>query len=162
MDSLVPLNLTSEQKIELLNKCAWIKKLSVAQIAELASFLMPFEAANGSVIIHEGKKINHFGFICEGEVFISKATTGGSGKMIYHFTVGSVLGIISFFDEGLTSASVVVQQHATILLMNRKAYETFCREAPATALQVASYLVRYLAHNLRETTACWFDASSNS
>ncbi len=162
MESLVPLTLTSEQKIELLNKCACMKQLSDAQIAEFASFLTPFEAANGAVIIHEGKKINYFGIICEGEVFISKATTSGSGKKIYHFTVGSVLGIISFFDEGLTSASVVVQQHATILLMNRKTYETFCRDAPATALQVSLYLVRYLANNLRETTARWFDASSNS
>jgi CRP/FNR family cyclic AMP-dependent transcriptional regulator len=159
MENLVSLDFTPEQKIEALKKFRWIKDdFSDAQIAELATYLKPYEAAIGTVVLVENKKINYFAFVCDGEINIVKENTAGVGKLVKAYSSGNVIGLISFFDEGNISSNAIVQQFATMLVMDRESFESFCQNAVGTALLVSLGLNKILSQNLRETTGKLADA----
>jgi CRP/FNR family cyclic AMP-dependent transcriptional regulator len=159
MDDLVVLDLTPQQKIEFLKTFTWIKDLSDTQTEQFAGYLQAYEAATGTIIMSQGTRNEFLGFICEGEINIVKESTAGDGKMITGYKAGSVLGTISFFDQGLVSANAIVHEFATMLIIDRKRFNAFCSEVPDAALLVSLFFNKMLSQNLRDTSSRLAEAS---
>ena len=152
---LVGLSLT--QNMELLDASEWTDDLMQNQIEILAVFFKPYLAPTDTIILKEGQQTGFFCLLCEGLVDVVKESSTGKVKKLQTFGPGKTFGEMAFFDHGPSSASVIVKEKATILIMTQHDFESLSMEAPYLALIVAIKLFRDMSFRLRETSGKLID-----
>lgn len=144
MENFALINIPHQEKIALLKSSEWGSNLAPIQIDQLAKYLTAYSVPPGITLLTEGEQNTMLFIICSGSVNImhdqEKVTTLGKGK---------VVGEMSFFDEEPCSASVVVNQNVTLLVMDNKTFIELTAHLPQVAVKICLNLIKYLSNRLR-------------
>lgn len=132
--------------IPLLNDMEW------SEIEPLADYLQAYQAAKGATVFSEGERGNFMCLLIEGKVDVLKEDRLGVRKVVATVPAGKTLGEMSLIDNELRSASAVVAEPATLVMLTKDNFERLGREHPRLALHFALKLARLLSQRLRQTS----------
>ncbi len=157
MERLNLLDKTKISTLTLLDELNWITDLTPLQVEELSLFFQPYSAEAGTIVLMEGERTHFFCLICEGSVDVVKENSSGKLKKLKTFGSGKIIGEMSFFDGGPSSATIIVKKDVTLLVMDNHDFENLCLQSPRIALKVLIHLMRALSYRLRETSGKLID-----
>jgi CRP-like cAMP-binding protein len=105
----------------------------------------------GTVLFREGTPADALYLVLRGEVRIAKAVPGTGEEVLAVLPAGSTCGEMALIDGYPHSATAVVGQRATLLVIARAAFARFLEERPELGVKVLWALCRSLSGRLRET-----------
>jgi CRP/FNR family transcriptional regulator, cyclic AMP receptor protein len=143
--------------LQLLENSNWTNDLTHLQQEELATFFQPYSAAPGTIIFMEGEPIYFFCLLCEGDVDVIKENSSGQLKKLKSFGPGKVIGEMAFFDNGPSSATIVVKSKSVLLIMNHQSFDELCSHLPFVAIKMMNQFILTLSSRLRETSGKLID-----
>ncbi len=157
MQRLIYLDRITTSPKQLLELSDWVDDLTTLQTESLAPYFQAYAAQPGTVILKENKPAGFFCFICEGAVDVIKENSAGKFKKLKTLEKGKAFGEMAFFDHIPSSASIVVKQQATLLIMEERDFESLCIDFPYLALKITINLIRTLSSRLREASGKLID-----
>lgn len=140
----------------MLENSSWGEDFVSAQLDILALYFLPYSAPVGTVMHKEGEANDFFALICEGAVNVVKESSLGP-KTLLQLNTGKAFGEMSFFDGGACSASIVVKDEVTMLVMTKKKFAELKKEATHLALELTIKLIRTISSRLRQTSGQLID-----
>ncbi len=141
----------------ILEKIHWGEDFSSRQLDVISSYFGVYEGKADTTILQEGHTNNFFALICEGSVKVVKMDFAEKEKPLQLLKPGKVFGEMSFFDGGACSASIVVDQEAKFLIMDKKNFALLTEETASLALMITIKLIKDISHRLRHTNGKLID-----
>jgi len=117
----------------------------------LAKFGTPKFMPSGTVLIYEGRTIEHVYILLEGKLSVSVRATGG--HEVAALLAGEIVGEMSFVDARPPSASVITTQDSYLLVLPRDVLTTKLNTDNAFAARFYRAVATLLADRLRKTTS---------
>lgn len=155
------LHLADVSPAKLLKVSNWADELVTSQVERLAAFFTPYHAPARTTIISEGEPGDFFCLICDGIVEVVKEYSEGKSKVINSLGHGKSFGEMAFFDGGAASASIIVKEQATLLIMEMKNFDALCEDSSYLALMMTLKLSRIISLRLREASGKLVDLMAN-
>lgn len=131
---------------DLLAPLALFRDLTAAQREYILGLMTRREIGRGEALVEEGQDSDALYIVLHGAFEVLRAEVGGA---IAWLRAGDVVGEIGFFADTPRTATVRATRDATVLELDRDAYEQVSREAPA----IGSSLLGVLARRLDVTSA---------
>jgi CRP/FNR family transcriptional regulator len=110
------------------------------------SYFVRLTYPRGKVLFHQGDLGQSLYLVERGRVRLYRTHLGGQEKTLGVVGPGGVFGEMSLLDGGERSASALVEEDASLLVLYKEAYLGLLRRLPLFAHNLA----RLLAHRLRE------------
>jgi len=104
------------------------------------------------ILIKEGSSPQSIYILQKGTVRLEKATIG-SGVAIALLVPGDVFGEMSFLEEEITSAKVVAQDHAEVMILEQNQLYSLLVSVPGLSARFYQSIAYNLSWRLRETNA---------
>lgn len=153
MDRLQP----GRPAIELVAMSDWFEDLSSIEAKKLAAYFNSHIAKPGDCILNEGSGNNFFCIICDGSVDVIKENDLAHKKLLLTLGPGKIFGELSFFDKGPCSASIVVKDEVSLLVMDDKNFKTLCQQSTTLALYLTLKILRITSQRVRQTSSKMVD-----
>lgn len=131
---------------------ALVASLSSAQIDALIASFTARTLTTGEVLFVEGDRVEDLYLTWEGELDVLT-----HGERLGKLGPGALLGEVAWIDRGTATAGVVAGTDATVLRLDRVAYERLRRDEPHVAAALLRGVSRAIAGRLRLSEAR-FDA----
>lgn len=142
--------------LALLENVELIEGLSWRETEQLGTFLQAFEAEPGCVVFREGDPGGYLCLLVGGTVSTSKH--GNDGEALVAFEgKGRSIGEMALIDGEPRSATCVVAERATLLLLTRNAFQRLCEQHPALACKLVLRIARLMSRRLRITSGRLID-----
>jgi len=128
---------------------------------ELALFREKFEKISipaGDYVFRENEMGDSLYIVEKGVVAIKRFITAGVEKNIFVANEGTVFGEFSFMDRCERSASALVEEDATLLMLKREQFDGFIAENPAAGAKLYGNFMYILVGRLRRTNDAYRDA----
>jgi CRP-like cAMP-binding protein len=109
--------------------------------------LQVFDAARGAVLFREGEAASSCHVIVRGAVELS-AMAGGARRRIGVLGPGRLCGILALLENQPHSMTAVAREQATLLEMDRAAFEHLCGQRDRMALKFSDAINAELLHSL--------------
>ena len=132
-----------EQIIKLINKVAFFKDFSPAQLRKIFPLLSYKKIAAGTTVINKGDIFQKVFMIISGEVEVFDGD-----NRIARLGPGEIFGEMSLLRRKKAVASVVVSKPSWVIEIEDKNFQTLLRQYPS----IQMYLVRLLSKRLARTT----------
>ena len=129
-----------------------LSNIAENELSILAEILKEKHIPAGENIITEGESGDELFFLMEGMVDIIKSTVYGD-----HFIVSTldarnhcVFGEMALIDSDKRSATVKAKTDCLTLSVSRRDFDRFCKEYPASGLELLKLISLNLVRNLRK------------
>ncbi len=150
--------LPEKARAEAVEKTSWAKDLSWNELVAFVKWTEPFHAAPPATIFNEGERDGSLYLLLSGRVSVQKADRAGVVRSLQQITAGKTFGEMALIDGETRSASVVVAEEATWLVMSKPNFDRMVEETPRLGLKVVQRIARLLSQRLRQTSATLADA----
>ena len=126
---------------------AWLARTLGPAAADvlIGRYLKRRQLTAGTILCAQGEPADALHFVAAGSVSISLTNEGGQATIIRRMTGCTVVGEMGFFRHSLRAASVIAQQDATVLVLDRRSYEALSAENPDVARALLEFVVCTLA-----------------
>ena len=128
-----------DQKIEFLKKVPMFSTLSNRHLLEIARHTELVPVKPGEVLARQGAKGLEFFFIVDGKAQVQK-----NGKRIRQLTSGDFFGEISLIDQEPRTATVIADTDMTLLVVNKKSFDTLLDTVPDLQRKIILALCKYV------------------
>ncbi len=122
---------------------------SEKEIAELVKACSIQTFGPGERILHEKEESRDLFVILAGRIRIGRILYAGDEKELDVLDPGEFFGEMAFIDGGPRSAGVSSMEQATVLRINRQAFDKLAARRPAIACKVTMKISGALAERLR-------------
>jgi CRP-like cAMP-binding protein len=109
------------------------------------------------MVLEEGRRESYMFVIATGKLDIFKNSAGRDEKKIATVRAGKTIGEMSILDGMNHSASAVVVEPATLLLLTKNKFEQFMQAEPEVALKVLRKMAQLMSLRLRQTSGILID-----
>lgn len=137
--------LTSRQA--LLRRLYLFTELTDSELAVVAHYLDEAGAPAGAVLAKEGQPGDDFMILLDGRVRVS----AGDVKLV-DLGAGGSFGELSLVSPAPRSATVVVIEPCTMLVLSRANYEELSARRPQVGIKIAAAMLRSMADRVRDLT----------
>ena len=126
-------------------------------IESFARYFQAYAAPKGVMVLEEGRRESYMFVIASGKLDIFKNSSNHDEKKIATVRAGKTIGEMSILDGMNHSASAVVVEPATLLLLTRGKFELFMESEPEVALKVLRKMAQLMSLRLRQTSGILID-----
>ncbi len=151
------LSLIDKERANLIEQTTWAKDFSWNEVVAFAMWSTAFRATPGTEIFQEGDRDASLYLLVSGGVTICKRDRGDAARVIHQVTPGKTFGEMALIDGEPRSASVVVSEEATWLVMTKAQFEKLCEETPRLGLKIIQKIAKLVSQRLRHTSATLAD-----
>lgn len=122
------------------------------EVEVLANYMQAYEAAAGTQVFREGNREGYMCFVVTGKLDIIKDTGGSGPAKITVVRSGKTIGEMSVIDGLPHSATAMVSEQATLVMMTKNNFERVCVDHPAIALKMLIKIAKLMSLRLRQTS----------
>jgi CRP-like cAMP-binding protein len=146
--------MTSSHKLDLELSVTELKRVKVlsdltdGQLSTFVSLLEPVQVPAGNAIVRMNELGNSMYLILKGDVQVARKT-GGRETTLATLEAGDFFGEMCLFDEAPRSASVIANQHCTLLRITKQAFDSMIETHPVLAALFLRAMLRTVAGRLR-------------
>ena len=120
------------------------------EIENLAPYFQCFKGAAGAVLFREGSKGSFLCLLHDGSVEVSRRDSDERKRVLDHVGPGNTLGEMAIIDGEPRSATAVVLEPSTLVLLNREEFNRLMKEKPLLGAKVVMRIARLLSERLRK------------
>lgn len=143
---------------DMLESAEMFRDLNRKDAEIFANYIQAYAAPKGAKVLVEGGRESYMFVIASGKLDIFKQSTDGHGeKKIATVRAGKTIGEMSILDGMPHSATAVVVEPATLLLLTRNKFEQFMQGEPEVALKVLRKMAMLMSLRLRQTSGVLID-----
>lgn len=143
---------------DMLESAEMFRDLNRKDVETFANYIQAYSAPKGVKVLEEGGRESYMFVIAEGKLDIFKqGSDGQSEKKIATVRAGKTIGEMSILDGMPHSATVVVVEPATLLLLTRAKFDQFMEREPEVALKVLRKMAMLMSLRLRQTSGVLID-----
>ena len=157
VNNLEKIDLTYTEKCEMIDKIQWSNDFSWEEIKALAKHMLFCRVQKGMSICREGASESFMCLILKGRVKIEKEDFGQNKKVITTLARGAVFGEMSLIDGSPRSASIIADEDAILLVLNKDKFFYLMEETPRLGLKLVLKIAKSLSLRLRQTSGVLID-----
>ncbi len=146
---------------DMLERADMFRDLNRQDVESFASYIQAYAAPKGVKVLQEGGRESYMFVIATGKLDVFKNgsdNNGNSGdKKIATIRAGKTIGEMSILDGMPHSATAVVVEPSTLLLLTKSKFEQFMQSDPEVALKVLRKMAMLMSLRLRQTSGVLID-----
>lgn len=143
---------------DMLESAEMFRDLNRKDVEVFANYFQAYAAPKGVTVLQEGGRENYMFVIATGRLDIFKCSADSPNeKRIATVRAGKTIGEMSILDGMPHSATAVVVEPATLLLLTRNNFEQFMQGEPEVALKVLRKMALLMSLRLRQTSGILID-----
>lgn len=143
---------------DMLESADMFRDLNRKDVELFANYIQAYAAPRGVKVLVEGGRESYMFVIAAGKLDIFKNSSDNSGeKRIATVRAGKTIGEMSILDGMPHSATAVVVEPATLLLLTKNNFEHFMQSEPEVALKVLRKMAMLMSLRLRQTSGVLID-----
>ncbi len=142
---------------DMLESADMFRDLKRHDVESFAKYFQAYAAPKGVMVLEEGRRESYMFVIATGKLDIFKNSGGRDEKKIATVRAGKTIGEMSILDGMNHSASAVVVEPATLLLLTKNKFEQFMQAEPEVALKVLRKMAQLMSLRLRQTSGILID-----
>ena len=143
---------------DMLESADMFRDLNRKDVESFAYYIQAYAAPKGVKVLQEGGRESYMFVIATGKLDVFKNGGGNSGdKKIATIRAGKTIGEMSILDGMPHSATAVVVEPATLLLLTKSKFEQFMQSDPEVALKVLRKMAMLMSLRLRQTSGVLID-----
>jgi CRP-like cAMP-binding protein len=123
--------------------------LTQVELENLGNFLFEKTYTANATLFVEGMSGEILYLVREGQVDILKKTANGDEKVLAHLAPGEFLGEMTLVENQPRSATAKVAEHATLLVMTKKSFQTMLEKYPAMSVKILLEFLKTANKRLR-------------
>lgn len=127
-------------KILHLRRIHIFERLSITELAAVASVTDEAVFQPGEIVIKEGEPGETMYLIIEGEVSVNKSREQGHEIELDRIGAGDYFGEMALFEDIPRSATIRTQKESRVLVLHKREFAEIVREYPQIALQICRVL----------------------
>lgn len=132
--------------------------LESSELQTIARFFMAYEVPKGGIVVREGEPGEFLCILCRGKLAVYKhASDEKIDKKITVMRQGKSFAEMALIDGLPYSATVVAEEHSTILVLTRDKLEKITNEHPKIGVTFVWQLAKLISQRLRQTTGVLLD-----
>jgi CRP-like cAMP-binding protein len=143
---------TRPQIAKLIKSTKWAEAFTAKEVATLSGYVQVCVAEKDAFIVREGGREAYMCLLIKGLVSIVK-----EDKRIGAAGPGRIVGEMSLIDGQPRSASIVVVEPTTMVVLTAEDFARLSEEVPHLATKVLHEIARLLSERLRQTSAALVD-----
>ena len=137
----------------MIEQSGFFTELNAEEIDMLASWVHPYTAAAGTIILEEGQEEAAICIIAEGKVNIFKETDPTDVRIkVAEIEAGACIGEMSVIDGQEISATAVAEDDSTVLIINGNDFHGMLDKNSDVGVKILLKLARIISMRLRHTT----------
>ncbi|TLY35695.1 MAG: cyclic nucleotide-binding domain-containing protein [Nitrospirae bacterium] len=136
----------------LLQGLSFFRQLTHAEINLLAPLCTVREGQAGERLIEQNDQVRDLFFLLSGEADVIKKGPGGKPCVLASLNKGTVLGEMSFFDQGVASATVKTRTPFRALIIQQTALQKLLDMHPALGYKIVTKIAELISLRLRKTS----------
>lgn len=145
---------------DMLERADMFRDLSRQEAEIFARYIQAYSAPVGVKVLVEGGRESYMFVVADGRLDILKGGSAGESdgdKKIATVRAGKTIGEMSIIDGMPHSATAVVVEPATLLLLTKAQFDQFMESEPEVALKVLRKMAVLLSLRLRQTSGILID-----
>jgi CRP/FNR family cyclic AMP-dependent transcriptional regulator len=131
--------------------------LTHTDVEAMSHYVRAYRIEKGKTLFKEGDKGTFMCIVLEGRIDILKENMAREQKKVATVRAGKSLGEMSLLDELPYSASAVVREDATLLMLTKMNFQKLMNEQPALGNLLLRQIARLMSLRLRQTTGILLD-----
>jgi CRP/FNR family cyclic AMP-dependent transcriptional regulator len=131
--------------------------LTHTDVEAMSHYVRAYHIKKGKTLFKEGDKGTFMCIVLEGRIDILKENMAREQKKVATVRAGKSLGEMSLLDELPYSASAVVREDATLLMLTKMNFQKLMHEQPALGNLLLRQIARLMSLRLRQTTGILLD-----
>lgn len=139
-------------RADLIDNTNWCNGFAWRQIELMARFFEVMHVRSDVVIFHEGDRDAYMCLVAEGVVHISKENSGPDAKVLATLGPGKTFGEMSLVDGQPRSATAIVREDATLLVMTDRKFKAMCNDFPRLGVKLLLMIASMVSQRLRQTS----------
>ncbi len=120
------------------------------EIENLAPYFQCFKGAAGAVLFREGSKGSFLALLHDGMVEVSRRGSDNRASVLDRVGPGNTIGEMAIIDGEPRSATAVIVEPSTLILLNREEFNRLMKEKPLLGAKVVIRIARLLSQRLRK------------
>lgn len=146
------------QIADMLERADMFRDLNRQDIETFATYIQAYAAPKGVKLLEEGGRESYMFVIVAGKLDVFKRSADNrDAKKIATVRAGKTIGEMSILDGMPHSATAVVVESATLLLLTKNNFEQFMQYSPEVALKVLRKMAVLMSLRLRQTSGVLID-----
>lgn len=143
---------------DMLERVDMFRDLSRQEVEAFATYVQAYSAPKGCKLLIEGSKERYMFFVTDGKVDIYKnGADYRSEKKLATVRPGKSIGEMSLIDGLPHSATAIVSEPATLLLITYHNYDKLTQTQPELALKLIQKIALLMSLRLRQTSGILVD-----
>jgi CRP-like cAMP-binding protein len=143
---------------DMLESADMFRDLNRKEVEIFANYIQSYAAAKGIKVLEEGVRENYMFVVASGKLDIFKRSANNHDeKRIATVRAGKTIGEMSILDGMPHSASAIVVEPATLLLLTKNKFEQFMQNEPEVALKILRKMAVLMSLRLRQTSGVLID-----
>jgi len=127
------------------------------EIEIVAKYARAYEVEKDMPVFKEGQKGSFMCLLIEGRIDIFKEDDNRERKKITIIRPGKTMGEMFLLDDLLYSATMLVTEKSTLVLITRNNFDRLLEEHPVLAVKLMRKIARLMSLRLRQTTGILLD-----
>jgi SulP family sulfate permease len=129
------------------------RALNCADCAQtLIGYLERLEVEKSYYLMHQGDPPRGLYFVESGQITIQLERSGAAPIRLRKMSAGTIVGEMGVYLNRPASASVITNQPSTLYFLSVEGLGRLAQEYPAVATAFHTYMARFLAERLTQTT----------
>ena len=147
-----------EEIADMLERADMFRDLTRQDAEAFAHYVSAYAAPVGAKVLQEGSRESYMFVVAGGQIDIVKRSADiGTDRKLAVVRAGKTIGEMSILDGMPHSASAVVSQAATLLLITKTNFDRFVEFQPEAALKVIRKIAILMSLRLRQTSGVLLD-----
>jgi CRP/FNR family transcriptional regulator, cyclic AMP receptor protein len=127
------------------------KFLPEEEIETLCAYFELAEVPAEATLMAEGEAGDFMGFLVKGKLAVKKETPfPGKYILLAILEPGTMVGEISFMEEGKRNATVTVMEHCQLLIVNRRGMDELIEMHPIIGIKFLKRIIQVLSLRLQK------------
>ena len=122
--------------------------LDESDIEQLISFFEIEEHRAGEVLFNEGDQGDSLYFVGSGTVIVVIKISRNQERVLRKYKSGAILGEMAIYTGERRTASVRIEEDATLYRLDRENMDAMARKFPASTAALHTYIVRLMSERL--------------
>ena len=131
--------MAKDPKLELLHSIPLFARLNKAAITRLGQLADQIDVRAGRVLMRQGESGSEMFIVVSGRLTVER-----DGRMLSERRAGDVVGEIALLAKGPRTATVTAAEPSSLLVIERREFNTLMEEQPEIRLTIMEELVRRL------------------
>ena len=150
---IVPISKVTRNIADFLNTIPIFDHLNSEELTVLCKYMGYTRLDPGGELFSEGDEGHYVCFVASGTLDVFKKNVEGSEVVIATLHKGKSLGEMAIIDDAPRSATVRARVKSTLLLINRRDFDTILQNHSFVGVKILKGIARLLSMNLRKTSS---------